>query len=78
MLKRTSSFQRKLFQRNFGKCLVVAEYEQKSVKESTYAAIGAASQVGPTTVLVTGKDCHEIARKISTIKEVKKVYFFSR
>merc|ERR1719453_1281427 len=73
MLKKISNFQRKLFKKNFGKCLIVAEYEKNLVKESTYAAIGAASQIGSAIVLVTGKDCHKIAKKISTIKEVEKV-----
>lgn len=73
MLKNTINFQKKLFKRSLAKCLVVAECGKNSVKDPTYAAIDAASQLGYTNVLITGRNCKKITEKISTIKKVKKV-----
>jgi len=73
MLRKFVSWTKTISKRSFGTCLVVAEHDNKFLKESTYAAISAASQLGSTTVLVAGKDCGEIAKKVSLIKDVKKV-----
>lgn len=73
MIRNFINSSKTISQRNFGVCLVVAEHDNKVLKEGTYAAVSAASQLGSTTVLVAGKNCNKIAKKVSTIKGVKKV-----
>jgi len=73
MIRKALILQRPFFRRNTGKCLVIAEHDQENLKEATYAAISAASQLGSTTVLVTGKNCLKICKKASMLKNVKKV-----
>lgn len=73
MLRRSVGQLRNLTQKRFASCLVVAEHDNKCLGEASFSAIAAASQVGPITVLVAGKQCQAVAEEAAKCKGVDKV-----
>jgi len=73
MLRRSVVQLRNLTQKRFASCLVVAEHDNKGLGEASFAAISAASQMGPTTVLVAGHACKTVAEEAAKCKGVDKV-----
>jgi electron transfer flavoprotein alpha subunit len=55
-------------------CLVIAEHDNKSLKEATAKVVTAATQIGgPVHVLVAGQDCDAAAQAAAKIAGVEKV-----
>lgn len=56
-----------------GRCLVIADHNNTTLHPSSFNTVTAASKIGSVDVLVAGKQCEEVAKKVSTLEGVSKV-----